>query len=174
MNDFLSGLRRSLTMLGLSTPPGPVSLDVGMSAPGFTLPDENRAPHHLSDYFGQWLVLYFYPKDNTPGCTMEACAFRDEIELFRERNARVIGISIDNADSHQKFIGRYSLPFPLLSDPEARVAERYGAHSGMLGVAYAKRQTFLIDPEGIIRHIWRTVPLKGHARDIIAVLESFQ
>lgn len=174
MSDFLSGFRRSLAMLGLSTPPSPVSLDVGMPAPGFTLTDENKAPHHLSDYFGQWLVLYFYPKDHTPGCTAEACAFRDDIELFHERNAKVAGISIDNADNRQKFIDKYSLPFTLLSDPEGRVAERYGAHSGMLGMSYAKRQTFLIDPEGIIRHIWRTVPVRGHAQDVIAVLDGFR
>ena len=174
MSDFLSGLRQSLTMLGLSTPPTPISLSVGMPAPGFTLTDENRVPHHLSDYSGQWLVLYFYPKDNTPGCIMEACAFRDEIELFRERNARVIGISIDDAENHRRFIDKNNLPFTLLSDPEGRVAERYGAHGGMLGMAYAKRQTFLIDPKGIIRHIWRTVPLRGHAKDIIAVLENLR
>lgn len=161
-------------MLGLSTPPGPEILEVGMPAPGFTLTDENRAPRHLSDYVGQWLVLYFYPKDGTPGCVVEACAFRDEIGRFRDRDVRVVGISIDDADNHQKFIGKYRLPFPLLSDPEARVAERYGAHSGMLGLAYAKRQTFLIDPQGIIRHIWRTVPLRGHAEDVLAVLESFR
>ncbi len=174
MSDFLSGFRRSLTMLGLSTPPTPEVLEVGMPAPGFTLPDENRVPHHLSDYYGQWLVLYFYPKDNTPGCVMEACAFRDEIAPFHERNAKVVGISIDNADNHQKFINKYGLPFTLLSDPEGRVAERYGAHSGLLGISYAKRQTFLIDPESIIRHIWRTVPTKGHAQDVIAVLDSFR
>ena len=104
MSDFLSGFRRSLTMLGLSTPPTPEFLEAGMPAPGFTLMDENRVPHHLSDYYGQWLVLYFYPKDNTPGCVMEACAFRDEIAPFHERNAKVVGISIDNADNHQKFI----------------------------------------------------------------------
>lgn len=174
MSDFLSGFRRSLTMLGLSTPPTPEALNVGMPAPGFTLTDEDRVPHHLSDYSGQWLVLYFYPKDDTPGCVMEACAFRDDIGLFHERDAQVIGISIDGADNHRKFIEKHSLPFTLLSDPEGRVAERYGAHSGMFGIAYAKRQTFLIDPEGIVRHIWRTVPLHGHAQDVMAVLESLQ
>lgn len=161
-------------MLGLSTPPAPEDLNVGMPAPGFTLIDENGVPHHLSDYSGQWLVLYFYPKDNTPGCTKEACAFRDEIVPFRERNARVVGISIDDAGHHRRFIDKHDLPFTLLSDPEARVAERYGAHSGMLGVVYARRQTFLIDPEGVIRHIWRTVSSKGHARDVVVVLESFR
>ena len=171
MSDVLSGLRRSLTLLGLSTPPGPEALDVGMPAPGFTLVDENRVPRHLSDYVGQWLVLYFYPKDGTPGCVMEACAFRDEIGQFRDRGIQVIGISIDGAEDHQKFIEKYRLPFPLLSDPEGRVVERYGARSVIPGLAFAKRQTFLIDPEGIIRHIWRTVPLRGHAEDILSVLD---
>lgn len=161
-------------MLGLSTPPTPEVLEAGMPAPGFTLTDENKALHHLSDYYGQWLVLYFYPKDGTPGCTMEACAFRDEIGPFQERNVRVVGVSIDDADNHQKFIDKYSLPFTLLSDPEGRVAERYGAHGRVPGLTYARRQTFLIDPEGVVRHVWRTVPVRGHAQDVIAVLDGFR
>ena len=161
-------------MLGLSSPPTPDPLTAGAPAPGFTLTDENKAPHHLSDYVGKWLVLYFYPKDDTPGCVVEARGFRDEIEQFRERDVNIVGISIDDANHHRRFIDRLDLPFTLLSDPEARVAERYGARGGAFGIAYAKRQTFLIDPEGVIRHVWRTVPLNGHARDVIAVLDSLR
>ena len=161
-------------MLGLSTPMAAEPLEVGMPAPGFTLPDADGVLHQLSDYSGQWLVLYFYPKDNTPGCTMQACAFRDKIKLFHELDARVVGISIDNADSHRAFIDKYDLPFTLLSDPEGRVAERYGARGGMLGVVFTKRQTFLIDSEGITRHIWRTVPAHGHAQEVVTALEGFR
>ena len=174
MDDFRSRFGRSLLMLGLCTPLAAESLEVGMPAPGFTLTDADRVPHHLSDYSGQWLVLYFYPKDDTPGCTTEACAFRDEIMLIHKLGAQVVGVSVDDADSHREFTDKYSLPFPLLSDPEGRVADRYGARGGLLGMVFAKRQTFLIDPEGIVRHLWRTVSPDKHAREVITVLEGFQ
>ncbi len=174
MNEFLLGLRRSLTFLGLGSPPVPDLLDVGMPAPAFTLTDENRVAHHLSDYSGRWLALYFYPKDGTIGCVMEARGFRDEIERFRERDVRVVGISVDDADRHRQFIDRHDLPFTLLSDPGGRVAGRYGARVGLLGKVYARRQTFLIDPEGVIRHMWRTVSPRGHAEDVLAVLDALR
>ena len=145
-----------------------------MPAPAFTLPDQDKVFHGLSDYPGKWLVLYFYPKDGTFGCTKEACDFRDSVEPLRERGAEVVGISADSVESHRKFIARYGLPFTLLSDPEGRVAERYDAKGKMFGKVLAIRQTFLIDPDGIVRHIWRTVPIRGHSQDIRAVLEDLQ
>lgn len=161
-----------LMVLGLCAPLVAETLEVGMPAPDFALPDAHGVRHRLEDYSGQWLVLYFYPKDDTPGCTTEACAFRDELELIHKLDARVVGVSVDDAESHRAFMEKYDLPFPLLSDPEGRVAERYGAQGKWLGIVIAKRHTFLIGPDGAIRHIWREVRPESHAREVVAILES--
>lgn len=174
MKKPASLLQRTVLMMGLCGPLSADALDVGMPAPGFALRDAHGKPHRLENYAGRWLVLYFYPKNDTPGCTAEACAFRDELTLIHELNARVVGISVDDAASHRKFADKYDLPFTLLSDPEGRVAERYGALGSMLGYTYAKRRTFLIDPEGVVRHIWHDVQPKQHAQNVIAVLRDLQ
>jgi peroxiredoxin Q/BCP len=146
---------------------------VGEMAPDFDLPDQNQVHHRLSDYQGQWLVIYFYPKDETPGCTKEACAFRDASAGL---GAAVIGISKDSVESHAKFAQNHQLNFPLLADPETQVIRAYGAW-GTKNL-YGKvsegtlRQTFLIDPEGKIAHIWKKVKPETHPAEVAAKLEA--
>ena len=164
----------ALLMLGLCSPLAAEPLTVGMPAPGFTLPDATGTPHRLEDHAGHWLVLYFYPKDDTPGCTTEACSFRDELEIVHRLNAQVVGVSVDDPSSHQQFIEKYGLPFPLLSDTDGQVADQYGARGGFLGFVFAKRHTFLIDPKGVIQHIWRDVKPSEHTQEVIAALKGVQ
>ena len=161
-------------MLGLSVPPTFDPPEEGQPAPDFRLLDARGSERQLREFAGRWLVLYFYPKDDTPGCTREACSFRDGMDEFLRREVHVIGISADAPSQHQQFIGRHGLPFPLLSDPRAVVAGRYGARGGLPGIRFAKRQTFLIDPEGIIRHVWRKVNWNGHAKQVLNMLDSLR
>ncbi|HER35650.1 MAG: peroxiredoxin [Halothiobacillaceae bacterium] len=150
------------------------SLAVGDPAPAFTLPDQRSEPHSLSDYRGQWLVLYFYPKDDTPGCTTEACSFRDNINRLIAQDAAVLGVSMDTVESHADFADEHELPFPLLADPEGEVVERYGALSDFLVVTFAKRQTFIIDPEGNIARIYRKVDPDEHVKDVLDDLRALR
>jgi thioredoxin-dependent peroxiredoxin len=145
-------------------------LEVGDAAPGFALPDQGGQVHRLEDYRGRWLVLYFYPKDDTPGCTTEACAFRDDIFRLQRLGVALLGVSLDDADSHRAFAARYHLPFPLLSDTEGKVAEAYGAlfHFGPL--RFAKRQTFIIGPNGHIAQAYRDVSPKTHSGQVLQEL----
>ena len=139
-------------------------LNIGDKAPAFTLPDENGKIVSLSDYAGKWLVVYFYPKDDTPGCTKEACDFTESKNEFAGLNAEVIGISRDNAEKHQKFILKYELNVTLLSDPDHAVHEAYGAWGikknygkEILGVI---RSTFIVSPDGEIAALWRKVSVR--------------
>ncbi len=143
-------------------------------APAFELLDHNSKLHKLADYSGKWLVLYFYPKDDTPGCTKEACNFRDDIYHIRELNAEVVGVSTDDVNSHVKFTKKYSLPFALLSDKDATVAKSYGAAWKLGPLSIAKRHSFIISPEGKIVRIYRKVNPKDHSDEIIAALKSLQ
>ena len=174
MIRFPRWVLQSLQLLGLCKPLAPEALDSGMPAPDFALADATGATHRLDDYSGRWLVMYFYPKDSTPGCIMEACSFRNELNPIRELGAQVVGISRDDAANHRRFIDKYDLSFPLLSDPDGKVAESYGACSQLFGVIFVKRQTFLIDPDGMVRHVWRKVSLRNHAQEVVAVLERLQ
>ena len=139
----------------------------GSKAPGFTLPDQNGTPATLRDLAGNWVVLYFYPKDDTPGCTTEACEFTDSIKEFETIDAVVLGCSPDSPASHQKFIAKYSLKVRLLSDPDHEVMERYGAWGtkSMYGTTTQGviRSTVIIDPNGAVAHHWPTVKAVGHA-----------
>jgi len=153
---------------------GPPS--VGAKAPDFTLPSSEGGTLSLSALKGKVVVLYFYPKDNTPGCTREACSFRDERAEIAKRGAVVLGVSRDSLESHAKFTNRHNLNFPLLSDPDGTVLEAYGCWKPYsifgrtaLGV---NRSTFLIDQEGVIRKIWRGVNVKGHDQDVLAAVDS--
>lgn len=147
----------------------------GQSAPDFTLKDQNGTLRHLADYRGKWVVLYFYPKDDTPGCTKEACQFRDDILGLRALKAEVVGISLDDAESHAKFSQKYSLPFKLLSDPEGKVVQQYGSLGSLLGlVRYAQRHTFIIDPQGRVARIYRKVDPDVHSRQVIDDLKALQ
>jgi peroxiredoxin Q/BCP len=147
-------------------------------APDFTLPDQNGQNHSLGDYIGRWLVLYFYPQDDTPGCTTEACAFRDERDVIAEHGAEVIGISKDSVASHKRFAEKYGLNFTVLSDPDHQTIEAYGAWSPkkMFGREYLGtiRTTFIINPEGAIARKFPNVSPKGHALEIIQALDELK
>ena len=147
-------------------------IKTGEPAPGFELADQYNKTHKLADYRGQWLVVYFYPKDDTPGCTTEACNFRDDIFKIRELNAEVIGISVDNTESHAKFAEKHGLPFPLLSDGDAQVAKSYGSLMSLGPIKIAKRHSFIINPQGKIARIYRDVKPKIHSDEIIKDLET--
>ncbi len=140
---------------------------VGEAAPEFSLPDQNGQVHTLKEYTGKWLVLYFYPKDDTPGCTQEACAFRDDLHQLTDLGAQVLGISVDDTNSHAEFAQKYHLPFPLLADKTTGVAERYGVLMNMLLIKVARRYTFLIDPQGRIDKVYDKVETSRHSREII-------
>lgn len=148
-----------------------MSLNIGDKAPDFTLPDENEQAITLSKLKGKKVVLYFYPKDNTPGCTKEACDFRDSFAQFKKHGVEVFGISKDSAKAHTKFREKYSLPFSLLVDDNADVCEAYGVinKKSMFGKTFLgiQRSTFLIDEKGVIRAIWRKVKVPGHVEQVL-------
>ncbi len=144
----------------------------GDTAPDFRLVDQNGQIKKLSDFSGQWVVLYFYPKDDTPGCTKEACAFRDDLASLEKLGAKVVGISVDDSDSHAKFAAKYHLPFPLLADEDGKVAESYGALTNLLVVKIAKRYTFLIDPKGKISKVYLSVDTSRHSQEIVDDLKK--
>lgn len=149
-------------------------LKIGEDAPTFTLPDSQGNQVSLDDYKGKWAVLYFYPKDDTPGCTKEACQFRDDFKTLEALGAKVIGISIDDSFSHQKFAEKYNLPFPLLSDASGEVADRYGALNNFLVIKLAKRYTYLINPQGKIAKIYLSVDTSKHSQEIIEDLKKLK
>lgn len=140
---------------------------VGSPAPNFNLPDQNGTTHTLQDFRGKWLVLYFYPKDDTPGCTQEACAFRDDLNQLAEMGSEVVGVSVDDSASHAEFAKKYHLPFPLLADKTGEVAASYGALMNLGIIKLARRFTFLIDPQGNISKVYLSVETSRHSREII-------
>lgn len=146
--------------------------EVGKAAPDFHLVDQNGKVHALQDFQGQYLVLYFYPKDDTPGCTQEACAFRDDLNLLTEMGAAVVGISVDDSASHAEFAKKYHLPFPLLADADGKVAASYGALMNLGLMKLARRFTFLIDPQGKISKVYLSVETSRHSKDIITDLKN--
>lgn len=145
---------------------------VGSAAPEFELADQTGQLHSLEDYRGQWVVLYFYPKDETPGCTTQACEFRDNIFAFRELNAQILGVSLDDVESHRAFAENHSLPFPLLADIDGRAADAYGVKTRMLGMTVAKRQTFIVDPDGNLAKHYEDVKPGEHSATVVADLKS--
>ena len=147
-------------------------LAIGAPAPEFELSDQAGQLHSLEDYRDQWVVLYFYPKDETPGCTTEACEFRDNIFEFRKINGQILGVSFDDVESHQKFAENYDLPFPLLADTEGNAAEAYGVKTKMSGMTVAKRQTFLIDPAGNLAKHYDKVKPETHSAEVLADLKA--
>ena len=161
----------SMTLAGVS-PSLADELAAGQPAPDFELPDQSGQLHSIEDYRGQWVALYFYPKDDTPGCTTEACEFRDNIFAFKNLNCQIIGVSLDNEASHLGFAEKYSLPFPLLADSEGVAADAYGVKTNMFGMTVAKRQTFLIDPEGRIARHYETVDPETHSGELLADLKA--
>ena len=151
-------------------------LETGTKAPEFTLPDKDGNPVSLSDFLGKKVVLYFYPKDNTPGCTKQACAFAAAYEGFKAKNVAVIGVSKDSVASHQKFAAKYDLPFLLLSDPELQAIQAYGVWQekklyGKVSMGVV-RSTYLIDEQGVIARVMPKVKPDTNAADILAALEQ--
>ncbi len=142
----------------------------GDPAPGFELADQNGDIHSLEDYRDQWVALYFYPKDGTPGCTTEACEFRDDVFRYRELGAQILGVSLDDSASHKEFAEEHGLPFPLLADTEGTTATAYGVKSRFLGLTLAKRHTFLIDPDGRVAIHYSDVDPDTHSDEILADL----
>ncbi len=162
-----------------SQAPASASLpEVGRPAPDFELPDDEGNPRRLSDARGRWLVLYFYPKDDTPGCTTEACEFRDAHADVQERGAEVWGISVLGSGSKAAFKAKFGLPYALLADEEHAVAERYGTwvEKENYGRRYmgVQRATLLIDPDGIVRRVWPKVRAEGHAAEVLAAIADEQ
>ena len=151
-------------------------LKPGEKAPDFTLPDQNGQPVSLSSCLGKTVILYFYPRDNTPGCTKEACSFRDHYPLYTEKDAVIIGISPNTSESHQKFAEKYELPFLLLADPEKEVIQAYGAwgekkNYGKVTVGLL-RSTFVIGPDGVIQKVFKKVKTATHGEDVLKVLSA--
>ncbi len=145
--------------------------EVGAAAPAFRLQDQNGKWHQLSDYQGKWIVLYFYPKDNTPGCTTQACELRDNIFAYRDLGAVVLGVSVDDVASHRAFAEEHGLPFPILADAEKKMAADYGVLTRFLGMMeLARRDTFLIDPKGRVARHYPKVDPKGHSERVLTEL----
>ena len=149
---------------------------VGTKAPDFSLPDQAEKSVSLKSLKGKQVVLYFYPKDDTPGCTKESCDFRDTYTKMTKAGAVILGVSLDGAESHRKFIEKYRLPFSLLSDEEATVSKAYGVYKlkNMYGKKYwgIERSTFVIDQDGVIKAAFRKVKVDGHAEEILAALKD--
>lgn len=163
-----------MAMFGLFSAGVSAELEVGNAAPDFELQDQYMKTHNLEKYSGKWVVVYFYPKDDTPGCTTEACSFRDEIFKVRALGAEILGISLDSTESHAKFAEKHGLPFPLLSDAKGETAEDYGCLTEFKGMTVAARNTFIVDPQGNISKIYRKVDPKTHSAQIIADLKTLQ
>jgi peroxiredoxin Q/BCP len=151
-------------------------VDIGEPAPAFELADQDGRTHTLSDYAGQWLVIYFYPKDDTPGCTKQACGFRDAGAGLKKRRVAVLGVSPDNEKSHRKFADKFSLPFPLLADTGQAMCRAYGVwqEKSMYGRTYmgVARTTYLVDPAGKVARRWDKVKPEAHADEVLKAVDE--
>lgn len=157
--------------LALCAPPTVHAATEGEPAPAFKLPDQYGGLHRLEDYRGKWLVVFFYPKADTPGCTTEACNFRDNIYAIRGAGAEVVGISVDSVDAQRAFSDKYRLPFTLLSDADGSTCEAYGVLLSLGAAGIARRESFLIDPNGIVVKHYRRVDPDTHTQQVVADLE---
>jgi peroxiredoxin Q/BCP len=151
-------------------------IEPGVKAPAIALKDQTGKTHRLSEHAGQWVVLYFYPKDNTSGCTKQACAFRDHLPDFGKLDAVVLGVSPDDETSHAKFAGKHDLPFTLLADPEHKALEKYGVwqEKSMYGRKFmgVVRTTYLIDPQGKVAKRWDKVKVARHMQEVLEALNK--
>jgi peroxiredoxin Q/BCP len=148
---------------------------VGQPAPAFKLQDQAGKWHQLSDYKGKWVALYFYPKDDTPGCTTQACSFRDNVFAFNKEGAVILGISVDDVASHKAFAEKHGLPFTLLADADKDVTKRYGLLKTYMGVMeMARRDTFIIDPQGRIAKHYESVKPDGHSAVVLADIKALK
>lgn len=162
-----------LSFLGLFSQ-SQAAIQLGQSAPNFTLVDQHNKQQTLSDYQGQWVVVYFYPKDDTPGCTTEACSFRDAINHIVAKRAVVFGISLDDVESHQRFSKKNNLPFSILSDPNGKVAKQYDSLGDYWVIKFAKRNSFIINPMGDIAKIYKSVDPQTHVTTLLKDLSNLQ
>ena len=162
-----------LLMTGIAVAAG--TPEVGALAPAFKLQDQAGKWHSLSDYKGHWVALYFYPKDDTPGCTTQACSFRDNVFAFKKENAVILGISVDDVASHKAFAEKHGLPFTLLADPDKAVTREYGVLKTYMGVMeMARRDTFLIDPDGKVAKHYESVEPEGHSQVVLDDIKALK
>lgn len=145
---------------------------VGKKAPYFDLPDQSGVFHNLNDYKGKWLVLYFYPKDDTPGCTTEAQNFTKDYDSFKQLGAEIVGASLDDIESHKEFADKYSIPFTLLADKDEVMASAYGVIKKVPLMHYAKRQTFIITPTGFVAKFYEDVKASTHSQEVLNDLKD--
>lgn len=158
--------------LGFATGAEPPT--AGQTAPLFSLPSQDGSAVSLEQLRGRWVLLYFYPKDNTPGCTLEAHNFQRDLPKYEALNAVILGVSLDSPDSHQNFCGKRGLTFKLLSDNEKAVTAKYGSLRNLLGLKMVARNTFLIDPDGVIAKVWLGVSPSSHSAEVLKELEARQ
>ncbi len=147
---------------------------MGTQAPAFTLPSQEGSQVSLDQFKGKWVVLYFYPKDFTSGCTIEAHNFQRDIDKYTQMNAAIVGVSVDDVDSHKSFCTKEGLNFKLLADPSHKVVQEYGSIMEYNGMTLAARNTFLIDPTGVIRKVYTKVSPQGHSQEVLADLQQLQ
>ena len=163
-----------LILLLISSSSVLANLEVGDKAPNFILNDQNNEAHQLSDYEGRWVILYFYPKDDTPGCTTQACDFRDAVKRIIASRSVVFGLSLDSVESHKRFSDKNNLPFSLLSDEEGVAAKSYDSLNNFMGYKSAKRNTFIINPQGFLSKIYLSVDPKTHSQMVLNDLSLLQ
>ena len=174
----LKTLTAGLATLALALPATAFAADmppVGTAAPNFTLPSQDGSPVSLDSYKGKWVVLYFYPKDQTSGCSLEAHNFQNDLSKYQSLNAVVLGVSLDTVDSHRQWCTKDSFTFKMLADPAHKVVDEYGvplmSHNGS---NYASRDTFLISPDGKIMRMWQVKDIQGHSAEVLAALQSMK
>ena len=176
---MLTVLRRAaITSLALLATTGIALADapsVGQPAPAFKLQDQDGKWHSLADYKGKWVALYFYPKDDTPGCTTQACSFRDNVFAFNKEGAVILGISVDDVASHKAFAEKHGLPFTLLADADKSVSKSYGVLKTYMGVMeMARRDTFIVDPQGRIAKHYESVDPEGHSKVVLDDIKALK
>ena len=164
----------AVAVLAVALRAGDKAPAVGSAAPDFTLNSQDGKPVSLRDFKGKWIVLYFYPKDMTTGCTIEAHNFQRDLPKYDAKNAVILGVSVQDSKSHQEFCTKESLTFKLLADTEKRVSDEYGSVLNMGVMKLSSRHTFLIDPNGIIRKEWMGVDVKTHSDDVLAALDELE
>lgn len=174
----LKTLTVGLATLAMAVPAAAFAMDmppVGTPAPSFTLPSQDGSPVSLDSYKGKWVVLYFYPKDQTAGCSLEAHNFQRDLPKYQALNAVVLGVSLDTVDSHRVWCTKDSFTFKMLADPEHKVVDEYGVPlMSHAGANYATRDTFLISPDGKIMKMWQVKDIAGHSADVLSALQSMK
>jgi peroxiredoxin Q/BCP len=168
---FLTLTLLSLAAIAADQPAPPAE---GTPAPGFSLPNQEGAQVSLDQFKGKWVVLYFYPKDFTSGCTIEAHNFQRDLDKYTAKNAVIVGVSVDNVESHKSFCTKEGLNFKVLADPNHTVVAKYGSVAEYNGMTIAARNTFLIDPTGVIRKVYVKVSPQGHSEEVLADLQKLQ